>query len=124
MDYINSLVELLRKSLSQKRTWIIFPFTIFAVVLSAIYFVFSAVYMLIDLLVIEMRKELSSNNENVGGLAMAFKYLITYSIYSYFYLVKTVILVPMAIIYFLINIFLFISSVGEVKECPFKFHTL
>ena len=124
MKYINCLAELLRKSLRQKRTWIIFPFTIVAIVLSAVYFVFSAVYMLVDLIVIELKKELTSNNDNVGVLAMAFKYLIAYSIYIYFYLVKTVMLVPMAIVYFVINIFLFISSVGGVKECPFAFHSL
>ena len=115
---------LLQKSLKQKRTWFIFPFAVSAVLLSGVYFVASAWYMLIDLLVVEMKKELESGNEKAGVLAVAFKYFIAYSIYIYFQLARIMMLIPMAMMYFLISIFFFVSSIGVIKENPFVFHTL
>ena len=124
MTYLTSLAALLKRTLNKKSTWILFPFTIVAVVLNAAYFIYSTVYMLIDLLVIETRKELARNNENVGVLATAFKYLIFYPVYICFEIARIYMLIPMAIIYFTIDIFLFVSSLGSVKENPFIFHNL
>lgn len=122
MTYINSMVALLKGALTKKRTWIVFPFTITAILLSASYFVYSAWYMLVDLLSREMRKELESGNEKAGPLATAFKYMIAYSVYIGFELSRIFMLVPMAMTYFTVDICLFISSLGGVRENPFAFH--
>ena len=124
MNYIYCLIELLKKTLKHKIIWAIFPFSIVAFVLSAVYFVLFCFYMLVDLLVIEMKKELKSNNENVGFLAMAWKYLIAYTVYIVFQICRIYMLMPLAILYFLINIFLFVASIGRVRENPFIFHNI
>ena len=124
MSYINCLATLLRNTITKKTTWIIFPFAVVAVVLSAVYFIYSAVYMLIDLLTVEMRKELETGNDKVGLLAMAYKYLIAYSVYISFQLARIFMLIPMAVFYFIIDMCLFVSSIGKVKEDPFIFHSL
>jgi hypothetical protein len=124
MNYIYCLIELLKKALKHKIIWAIFPFSIVAFVLSAVYFVLFCFYMLVDLLVIEMKKELKANNENVGFLAMAWKYLIAYTVYIVFQIWRIYMLIPLAILYFLINIFLFVASIGRVRENPFIFHTI
>lgn len=124
MNYIYCLIELLKKALKHKIIWAIFPFSIVAFVLSAVYFVLFCFYMLVDLLVIEMKKELKANNENVGFLAMAWKYLIAYTVYIVFQICRIYMLIPLAILYFLINIFLFVASIGRVRENPFIFHNI
>jgi hypothetical protein len=124
MNYIYCLIELLKKALKHKIIWAIFPFSIVAFVLSAVYFVLFCFYMLVDLLVIEMKKELKANNENVGFLAMAWKYLIAYTVYIVFQIWRIYMLIPLAILYFLINIFLFVASIGRVRENPFIFHNI
>lgn len=124
MAYFKCLDELLRKALPSKTSWYGFPFTIIAVLFSVLYFISLPLYMLNDLLTIEMRKELESSNDKVGVLAMAIKYLIAYNIYIFFQLSRIFMLVPMAITYFFIVINLFIGSIGKVKENPFIFHVI
>lgn len=124
MNIINTMLNLLKKALQYKEIWIFFPFTIAAFALGLVFLILACCYMLIDLMVYEFRKELERGNDKAGVLAIAFKYLIAYSVYICFEITRITMLLPLAILYFFTNIFLFVSSLGKVREYLFAFHNL
>lgn len=77
-----------------------------------------------DLMCRDLRKELESGNDKVGVLAIAFKYLIIYSVYVSFEITRISIKLTMAVFYFVSYCFFFVTTLFSVKYSPFAFHTL
>lgn len=124
MKLFDSIFNLVKKVIKYKSIWILFPFTLVAFALILEYLIVGCVYMLIDLMSRDLRKELERGNDKVGVLAMAFKYLIAYSVYIYFEITRISIKLIMAVLYFLTYCFFFVSSLFRIKETPFAFHAI
>ena len=123
MKEIYCLIDLFKKAIKHKSIFYLFPFTICAAALGLVYLIIGCIYMLMDLVCIEFRKELNRGND-AGVLAIAFKYLIAYSVYISFEVSRIMILMCMAIFYFLTYSFVFVATLGRIGEGPFAFHKL
>ena len=124
MILFDSIFYLIKKVIKYKSIWILFPFTLVAFALVLVYLIIGCIYMLIDLMCRDLRNELERGNDKAGLLAIAFKYLIVYSVYISFEITRISIKLNMAILYFLAYCFFFVSSLFRIKETPFAFHTL
>ncbi len=123
MNKIQALNNLWIKTFQSKRYFILFPFFFVALAVSIPFYIVSVIYMFFDLAYLEIKKEIY-DNENVNGLAQFVKFAMFYSVVFAFYLVKTILLGVLAIVYFLISVCIFISSLGYVKVNCFEFHNL
>ena len=122
MKEIKHMLELFKKSFGFTSVIFMFPFTLIALVLCLPYLIFGCFYMLIDIFVQELRFELDRGNETAGFLAVGFKYFIVYSVYIVFMLQRICMKFIMAIIYFLTYLFIFVATLGRIKDTPFVFH--
>ena len=124
MQKYDCLKKLWKKSFAEPKIWIIFPFTIYALMFSLAYLYIFCFYMLIDYVTIEIRKLLNEDSEKIGDFAKGIKYFIGFIFYFMISVFKIIFSVPMAVLYFLTTVFLFISSLGAIKENPFAFHEI
>ena len=124
MKEIYCLIDLFKKAIKHKSILFLFPFTIVAAAIGLVYLIVGCVYMLMDLVCIELRKELNRGNDSAGVLANGFKYLIAYSVYITFEISRIMVLMNLAILYFFTYLFVFVATLGRIKEGPFAFHKL
>ena len=122
MKELKKYVALLKEAFKYKIIWAMFPFTLVALALALAFFCYIPVYMLIDLLVIKFKEELDEGNKDAGWLAVAFKYLIAYSIYINFKVAQIMMFATLAVLHFLTYCFLFVASLGKIKANPFAYH--
>ena len=64
---------------------------------------------------------LFDNIENISNDIV--KYIIGFELVVYFNLITAIFSIVLGIIYIIIEVSLFISSIGKVKTTPFGFHT-
>ena len=107
-----------------KGWWFLLPFTLIGLVLVLAFYIVAPVFMLIDLIRFELKKILYNSNETISGSAQFVKFLIGFLYYIIFAIVSAVMLLPLAIIYFLTVCCFFVSSFGRAKGNPFAFHAI
>ena len=121
LELINNLVK---ETLKTNNWFLIFPFAIIAIVLTGVYYVLISLYLLFDLIKLEIKSPLNKENENEPNGVQIVKYIFGFGLVIYFNLITAIFSIVLGIIYFIIVVSLFISSIGKVKTTPFGFHTI
>lgn len=124
MEKMYLMNEFIKKTVKTKNWFILFPFAIVASVLWLVYYIVMSVYLLFDLLVVETKRVLRKDSEDESNLVHAVKHFLGFFFVVYFNLISVFLSLVLAILYFLSTIFIFISSVGKVKNNPYGFHTI
>ena len=122
MKKIELMNDLVNRILSKKGWFVFLPFSIVVLVLIGCYYIVASLYMLFDIFVVEIQNLFNKNQSNESNGAQTVKYLIGFIYLLFFKLVTTAILIAMGVLYFLITVFLYISSLGQIKEFPYAFH--
>ena len=124
MEKLYLMNEFIKKTVGTKNWFILFPFAIVAVVLWLVYYILISVYLLFDLLVVESKRILKKDSLDESNLVHAVKHLLGFFFVVYFNLISVCLSLVLAILYFLSSIFIFVSSVGKIRNNPYGFHTL
>ena len=124
MEKLNLMNEFIKKTVRTKNWFILFPFAIVVWVLCLVYYILISVYLLFDLFVVESKRILKKDSEDESSLVHAVKHLLGFFFVVYFNLISVCLSLALAIIYFLSSVFIFVSSVGNVRINPYGFHTL
>ena len=124
MEKLYLMNEFIKKTVRTKNWFILFPFAIVAVVLWLVYYILISVYLLFDLLVVESKRILKKDSLDESNLVHAVKHLLGFFFVVYFNLISVCLSLVLAILYFLSSIFIFVSSVGKIRNNPYGFHTL
>lgn len=124
MEKLYLMNDFIKKTVKTKYWFILFPFAIVAAVLWLVYYIVMSVYLLFDLLVVETKRVLRKDFEDESNFVHAVKHLLGFIFVVYFNLISVCLSLVLAILYFLSSIFIFVSSVGKVKNNPYGFHTI
>ena len=124
MEQILCFTDYIKGVFKVRGWWYIIPFALVGVVLTGVFYIYSAVYMLLDLIRFELKKVLYKNNEQLSGGAQFVKFLVGFIYYIVFALVAIFAILPLAIFFFLAYCCFFVSSIGKVRGNPFAFHKI
>ena len=124
MEKIRSFTNYLRYAFSVTGWWYVLPFTLVGLVLSGVFYIYSPIYMMMDLIRYDIKKILYNDNEGLSGGAQFVKFLVGFLYYMIFAITVVFAALPLAIFYFLAFCCFFVSSLGKVRGNPFVYHTL
>lgn len=121
MKKIQTMNCLLKDIFETPKNFILFPFAIVGCVLILIFYSLCPFYMLAELFVNELRSILQVDNEKDTNGAQIVKNLIGFGAVVMFNFFRAIMLLPLAMGYFMTSIAFTISSVGNVKNNPFAY---
>lgn len=124
MEQILCFTDYMKKAFKTKGWWYVCPFALVGIVIAGVFYIYSPIFMLIDYIRYEMRRMLYKDLEGVSGAAQFIILFFVYTTYMTFFVTTVILLLPMAVFYFLTYCFFFVSSLGEVQGNPFAFHLL
>ena len=123
MDKLNCMNQSAREYFAKK--WLaIFPFSIVAIVLMGVYYVIGSVYMLFDYVFLELDAIINGKIDSVPEKVLVVRNLLAFFLVFVFYLVRVMLGLVLAIIYFLAIIFAIVGSAFTFRKNPFAFHAL
>ena len=124
MEKINLINNICKKIFNTKYWFALFPFAIVSLFLLLVYYILASIYLLFDIIKLELKFILLKDSDNESNGVQIVKYLFGFFYVVYFNLITVIIAIPLGIIYYLIAIMIFVSSLGRVKTSPFGFHTI
>lgn len=123
MDKINTMNEKAREFF-QSKWFIVFPFSIVAIAVMAVYYVVGSVYMLFDYVFLELDAIINGKIDSVPEKVLVARNVLTFFLVFVFYLVRVMLGLVLAILYFLTVIFEIVGSAFTFLTNPFAFHEL
>ena len=122
MEQIMCFTNYLKTVVKTKGFWWIVPFAFLGFVLAGVFYIYSAVFMLIDLIRFELKKILYGGNESISGAAQFVKFGVGFFFYLIFAIISIILTLPLALVFLLVYCCFFVSSIGRVRGNPFFFH--
>ena len=121
MKKIELMNSLLKEIFKTPKNFILFPFAMVAFLFIAVFYFVCPFYMLFDLIVNELRSILENDGENTHWAVLIVRNIIGFGFVVAFNLFKTLLLVPLALSYFMTSCLFTISSLMKLRKNPFAF---
>lgn len=121
MKKIETMNSLMRNIFSSPKNFILFPFALVAFVFIAVFYIICPFYMLFDLLTNEVRSILENNQENTHWATLVVRNIAGFGVVVVFNLLRVILLIPLALSYFMTSSLFTISSLAKIRSTPFAF---
>ena len=114
------------KELFHHKFWfmmfILLPFTIVGFVLAGAYYVLGSVYMLFDLIKVELDSLLEKKHEDESTAVQVVKHIFGFPAVVASKCLSIIFIILLAVLYCLVTIMFFVGSIGFFRRSPFAFH--
>ena len=121
MKKIEMMNSLFREIFKTSHNFILFPFAILGLIFAMAFYMFCPFYMLAELFVDELKAILCENRENDSNGTQVVKHLIGFGAVVIFNYLRALMVIPLAIGYFMTSISFTVSSLGKFKNNPFAY---
>ena len=123
MENINCMTDM-AKGYFRTKWWVLFPFSLVSIALMGVFYIVGSVYMLFDYLFLELDSIVNGKIDSVPEKVLVVRNLLVFFLVFSFYLVRAMLGLVLAVLYFLAAIFGITGSAFTFRTNPFSFHKL